>query len=332
MAFGRCSSSPGTAGSLDIVDMERWASQASARAALAGARVPRPTPPHARATLTGGHVAWCSARSARSRYSPAGSRLFAFRNADWHLLDLHGEVSDVGGGGRFGTLARRLFQTALDLSDDRAGALFVVLRRPLETLSELVAPEDRLDMEPVGAHRESTRRRGATCCTCWRDAPSPISMRRCWRRWPHSTARWSATVMGSCWRRARSCAIPRGQRRRRRREGARTTAAMAASRFGPVLKVSEDGLITLFRRRPRLGYLRCRFRCPIPSPDRRLTGIYVGLGDPSMRLVRGGHQVTAIARDPEKAARIESRRSRPRCRRLGRPAPLHGRPRSTPMS
>jgi DNA integrity scanning protein DisA with diadenylate cyclase activity len=29
-------------------------------------------------------------------------------------------------------------------------------------------------------------------------------------------------------------------------EGARTTAAIGASRFGPVLKVSEDGVITLF--------------------------------------------------------------------------------------
>jgi hypothetical protein len=29
-------------------------------------------------------------------------------------------------------------------------------------------------------------------------------------------------------------------------EGARTTAALAASRFGPVLKVSEDGVITFF--------------------------------------------------------------------------------------
>jgi DNA integrity scanning protein DisA with diadenylate cyclase activity len=29
-------------------------------------------------------------------------------------------------------------------------------------------------------------------------------------------------------------------------EGARTTAAMAASRHGPVLKVSEDGMITFF--------------------------------------------------------------------------------------
>ena len=29
-------------------------------------------------------------------------------------------------------------------------------------------------------------------------------------------------------------------------EGARTTAALTASRFGPVLKVSEDGLISYF--------------------------------------------------------------------------------------
>ena len=31
-------------------------------------------------------------------------------------------------------------------------------------------------------------------------------------------------------------------------EGARTTAAMTASRYGPVLKVSEDGVITFFDR------------------------------------------------------------------------------------
>src|SRR5204862_2968330 len=35
-------------------------------------------------------------------------------------------------------------------------------------------------------------------------------------------------------------------------EGARTTAAMAAGRFGAVLKVSEDGLITLYDQRERI--------------------------------------------------------------------------------
>jgi hypothetical protein len=31
-------------------------------------------------------------------------------------------------------------------------------------------------------------------------------------------------------------------------EGARTTAALAASQFGPVLKVSEDGVISFYDR------------------------------------------------------------------------------------
>ena len=51
-------------------------------------------------------------------------------------------------------LARRLFQTALDLADAREGALFVVLRRPLESLGQLVADQDRLDMELVGEHSD----------------------------------------------------------------------------------------------------------------------------------------------------------------------------------
>ena len=35
-------------------------------------------------------------------------------------------------------------------------------------------------------------------------------------------------------------------------EGARTTAAIAAARFGAVLKVSEDGLITFYDRQERI--------------------------------------------------------------------------------
>ena len=35
-------------------------------------------------------------------------------------------------------------------------------------------------------------------------------------------------------------------------EGARTTAAMAAGRFGAVLKVSEDGLMTFYDRQERI--------------------------------------------------------------------------------
>ena len=47
-------------------------------------------------------------------------------------------------------LAKRLFQAALDLADERHGALFVVLR-DLSGLKELVAPEDRLQ-DGAGDH------------------------------------------------------------------------------------------------------------------------------------------------------------------------------------
>ena len=138
---------------VDIVDVDRWASQASAGAALA---VPcaEAYAAHARATLTGGHVGVVLSPQREIKVFAGGEQVFAFRNADWHLLDLTAKYQMWETAVGSGTLARRLFQTALDLSDDRAGALFVVLRRPLETLSELVAQDDRLDMEPVGATAE----------------------------------------------------------------------------------------------------------------------------------------------------------------------------------
>ena len=154
---------------LDIVDMERWATQASGAGPLA---VPCAAPyaPHAAATLTGGHVGVVLSPQREIKVFARGEQVFAFRNADWHLLDLSAKYQMWEAAVGSSALARRLFQTALDLSDARQGALFVVLRRPLETLAELVTPDDRLDMEPVGAATIRTPRRGATCCTCWRAA------------------------------------------------------------------------------------------------------------------------------------------------------------------
>ena len=79
-----------------------------------------------------------------------GAQVFTFRHADWHLLDLHAKYAMWEAAVGRPALARRLFQTALDLADAREGALFVVLRRPMESLESLVADQDRLDMELVG--------------------------------------------------------------------------------------------------------------------------------------------------------------------------------------
>ncbi len=232
---------------LNIVDMDRWATQVSHSAALA---VPcaEAYNAHARATLFGGHVAVVLSPQREIKVFARGEQVFAFRNADWHLLDLTAkyQIWENAVGER--ALARRLFQTALDLSDARQGALFVVLRRPLQTLAELVVTEDRLDMEPVAAPPES-------------DAPSRrdlfhVLAGRTVTELDGSVLAALATLDGAvvCDQHGQLLAV--GAIRRhpptdrpdgsRAAEGARTTAAMAASHFGPVLKVSEDGLITCF--------------------------------------------------------------------------------------
>ena len=80
---------------VDIVDMERWATQVSGGQDLA---VPCAAPyaAHARGTLTGGHVGVVLSPQREIKVFARGEQVFAFRNADWHLLDLVGEVSDVG--------------------------------------------------------------------------------------------------------------------------------------------------------------------------------------------------------------------------------------------
>ena len=95
----------------------------------------------------GAHVCIVLSPSREIKVFAEGAQVFTFRNADWHLLDLQAKyVMWAAAVGR-PALARRLFQTALDLADAREGALFVVLRRPIESLPELVADQDRLDME-----------------------------------------------------------------------------------------------------------------------------------------------------------------------------------------
>lgn len=230
----------------DIVDMDRWARQASGGAALA---VPCAAAynAHARATLTGGHVGVVLSPQREIKVFARGEQVFAFRNADWHLLDLTAKYQMWEAAVGSGALAGRLFQTALDLSDARQGALFVVLRRPLETLAELVTQDDRLDMEPVRtAHEVDTPSRRHLLHVLAGRTVTDLDA---------SVLAALATLDGAMVSDPQGQLLAAGAILRHppgftdgdgATEGARTTAAMAASRFGPVLKVSEDGLITFF--------------------------------------------------------------------------------------
>src|SRR5262245_12317822 len=228
---------------LDIVEVAPYAGPGDVT-------VPCPEAYHAHALATIGNRSLCVVLSPSHEIKvfAEGVQTFSFRNARWHLADLQAKyvlwVSALGNA----VLAERLFQTAFDLADSREGALFVVLRDPAASLSQLVAPADQLDVvQASGANQGRLKYmlRGRTATDL---DPAVLA----------GLARIDgATVMDGSGRLLAVGAIllhtePPEPHSSLPVEGARTTAAMAAGRFGAVLKVSEDGLITFYDHQERI--------------------------------------------------------------------------------
>ena len=233
---------------LDIIDIERWGSQVSRHQTL---QVPcaKAYQPHARATLQQGHVCAVLSPSREIKIFSEGAELFTFRGAAWHLLDLQAKYRLWAEAVGDDALAMRIFQTALDLSDAREGALVVVLRNTADGVAKLVAPADRLDVPHAANGRSGAPSR--------RDLLDLLEGRSLTDLDPNVLAALAsldgAIVVDRAGRLLAAGAILRHPPSAELDanavvEGARTTAALAASRFGPVLKVSEDGIITFFDR------------------------------------------------------------------------------------
>ena len=231
---------------LDLIDIERWGNQACRNQIL---QVPcaKAFQPHARATLQHGHICAMLSPSREIKVFAEGAELFTFRGAGWHLLDLQAKYRLWAEAVGDDALAMRIFQTALDLADAREGALFVVARDATTAVSQLVAPADRLDNSHEGASDRNTPSR--------RDLLYLLEGRSITDLDPNVLAALAsldgAIVMDRAGRLLAAGAILRHPASAELEdggavEGARTTAALAASRFGPVLKVSEDGIITFF--------------------------------------------------------------------------------------
>jgi hypothetical protein len=179
-----------------------------------------------------------------------GAQVLAFRHAHWHLLDLQAKfdiwVDAVGSL----PLAQRLFQTALELADARQGALFVVLRDPAVSATELVAMADRIDMRvsdaPQPVEAAPTRRDLLNLVTGRSVTELDASILAALASLDGATVtdvNGHLLAAGAILRHTASAASADDDPIV---EGARTTAALAASRFGPVIKVSEDGLISFY--------------------------------------------------------------------------------------
>jgi hypothetical protein len=231
---------------LDLIDIGRWGTQACRNQML---QVPcaKTYEPHARATLQHGHICAVLSPSREIKVFAEGAELFTFRGARWHLLDLQAKYRQWAEAVGEDALAMRIFQTALDLADAREGALFVVARDARTAVSQLVAPADRLDSSRATASSDTGPSR--------RDLLHLLEGRSATDLDPNVLAALAsldgAIVMDRHGRLLAAGAIlrhpPVGESEQGGEvEGARTTAALAASRFGPVLKVSEDGIITFF--------------------------------------------------------------------------------------
>jgi len=231
---------------LDIIDIERWGNQACRQQSL---QVPcaKAFQPHARATLQHGHICAVLSPSREIKVFAEGAELFTFRGAAWHLLDLQAKYRLWAEAVGDGPLATRIFQTALDLADARQGALFVVARDAPSVLSRLVAAADRLDRSIPTSSSDAVPSR--------RDLLHLLEGRSATDLDPNVLAALAsldgAIVVDTSGRLLAAGAILRHPVIEEAEpggivEGARTTAALAASRFGPVLKVSEDGVITFF--------------------------------------------------------------------------------------
>jgi hypothetical protein len=232
---------------LDIIDVERWGRQASRQQTL---QVPcaKVFEPHARATLQHGHVCAVLSPSREIKIFAEGAELFTFRGAAWHLLDLQAKYRLWAEAVGADALAMSIFQTALDLADARQGALFVVARDPAAGIPQLVAPADRLDVHVAdgAAAGKGPSRRDLLHLLEGRSLtdldPSVLAALASLDGAMVADRAGHLLAAGAILRHPPSDDFLAGGVI----EGARTTAALAASRFGPVLKVSEDGIMTFF--------------------------------------------------------------------------------------
>jgi hypothetical protein len=236
---------------LDVVGIERYAANNGHRSAAVDLPTPSAYRPHAIATAGNRNISIVLSPSHEIKIFAQGVETFSFRNARWHLLDVKAkyEMWERAVGNQ--ALASRLFQTALDLSDSRQGALFVVLHDPATSLPLLVAPADRLDA-PRAAIGEMPDRvrllhmlRGQTVVGIDQTVLASLARMD------------GATVVDGTGRLLAVGAIllhsePPDPHSALAVEGARTTAAMAAGRYAAVLKISEDGLMTFYEKQERI--------------------------------------------------------------------------------
>ena len=229
---------------VEILDIQEWARS------YTSAKLPVPVAAryqnHSLATLRGGHVCLILTPNGDIKVFAEGAQVFSFQDGRWRLTDAMEKYSVWEKATGNAELAKRLFIIALNLAEDRRGALFVILD-DAQVANRMLASGDvlgELDSSTGGSRLGSKDQlhyllRNKRVLDL---APTVVE----------TLARIDGAIVLD--RDANLLAFgailrhPLGiEERTHPTEGGRTTAAIVASRFGNVLKISEDGLISYFR-------------------------------------------------------------------------------------
>jgi hypothetical protein len=230
---------------VEIVDVRQWARP------FADEPLPIPcaTPfqAHARATLCGGHLCLVLTPHGEIKVFAEGVQVFSFLDGRWRLTDPVEKYRVWANAIGNPALAERLFSVALDLAEERRGALFLVGDDP-HRVERLVPSEELLGGSP--SETEATVRIGFKnqLHYLFQDkqvlelAPSVLE----------TLARIDgAIVVDHAATLLAFGAIVRPpltyEGNGSSVEGGRSTAALAASHYGKVLKVSEDGVVAFYQ-------------------------------------------------------------------------------------
>jgi hypothetical protein len=229
----------------EIVDVEEWAQ--------AYGDIPLPVPSaaryqtHSRATLCGGHVCMILTANGEMKIIADGVQIFRFWDGRWRLTDAqrkYGLWTEAVGNA---ALAERLFVAALNLAEDRRGGLLVVLDDP-RSATKLVSTTDLVKHLPDRGQDPIAGTKDQLHYLLHQKKVLDVALR---------VFETIARIDGGIVLDQDSNLLAFGAILRHQDltdlhpeniEGGRTTAAIAASRFGNVLKISEDGVISFFQK------------------------------------------------------------------------------------
>jgi hypothetical protein len=219
----------------------------------ADASLPAPSPgayhSHALATLRGGHLCLVLTPNGEIKIWAEGAQQFNYLEGRWRLTQVAERYRQWALAIGDARLADILFKAALNLAEARRGGIFVVVEDP-QSARQFVSSADLLfDGEPLRGRKDQIQ-------YLLRDrqilemSPSILE----------TIAHVDGAIVLDC----ESNLLAFGAILRHDLtiaseseivEGSRTTAAIESSKFGSVLKISEDGLVAFYKNRERIWEL-----------------------------------------------------------------------------